>query len=192
MKATGPAGAVCVTTLFIGSLILLLPAGAMAADPEWRPSYDMAMRWVNFIILVVVIVKYAREPIKDFLKLRKGDVISQIDDLDREKARILGEIKAVKIQGVENQARFQELKDRLIAQGETRKQQLIQQAKQQSAIMLDETRRKMENRIVQAKAKLKLELLDMAMEQAVKTLPEVITEGDNQRLLDDYMHSLQT
>ncbi|MBC2711149.1 MAG: ATP synthase F0 subunit B [Desulfosarcina sp.] len=184
----GPAYAMM---LFVGFFIGLFPESAVAADPGWRPTYDVAMRWVNFIILVAIIVKYAREPIKDFLKLQKGDVASQIDELDREKAKILGEIKAAKKKGVENQVRFKEFKDRLIAQGETRKQQIIEQAKQQSAIMLDGARRKIEGRIVQAKASLKMELLDMAMDQAVNKLPELITEGDSQRLLDDYMRSLQ-
>ncbi len=192
MKVTGPAGVICAMILFVGMLMLLVPEEAMAGDPDWRPSYDVAMRWINFIILVAVIVKYAREPIKDFLKLQKQDVVSEIGELDNEKTRILKEIKAVKQQGVENKARFKELKDRLIVQGETRKQQLVEQARQQSAIMLEETRRKMENRIVQAKASLKMELLDMALGQAAEKMPGVITDSDNQRLLDDYMDSLHS
>ncbi len=192
MKVIGPAGAAGATTLFVGLSMLFFPQSAMAADSDWRPVYDVAMRWINFIILVAVIVKYGREPIKDFLRLQKGDVVSQIDALDKEKVRILGEIKAAKRQGVENQARFKELKDRLIAQGETRKKQFIAQAKRQSAIMLEETRRKMANRIVQEKASLKMELLDFAMDQALERLPELITDRDSRRFLDDYMRSLQS
>ena len=192
MKVTGPARAAGAMVLFVGMSILILPNIATAADPSWRPAYDVALRWINFIILVAVIVKYAREPIKDFLKLRKADVVSQIDQLDHEKERILEEIKAAEKRGIENQARFTELKKRLVAQGETRKQQLIQQAKQQSTIMIEETRRKMENRIVQAKANLKMELLDVAIDQAIAKLPGEITEGDNQRFLDDYMHRLHS
>ncbi len=190
MRLTEKAGGLCVTTLFVGFFMVALPISAIAADAPWRPTYDVAMRWVNFIILVAVIVKYAREPIKDFLKLQKSDIVSEIGELETEKARIIGEIKAVKQRGIENRTHFQELKDRLIAQGETRKQQIIEQARQQSAIMLEETRRKMEYRIVQAKASLKMELLDMAIGQATAKLPGVITAGDNQQLLDDYMSSL--
>ena len=192
MKMIGTTGAAGVTTLCMALLTFLLPDSALAADPGWRPAYDVAMRWVNFILLVAVIVKYAREPIKDFLKLRKEDVVSQIEELDSEKTRILGEIKAARQQSDANQARFEEMKKRLIAQGEARKQQIITQAQQQSAMMLEETRRKMENRIVQAQASLKMELLDMAIARATAQLPGVITDADNQRLLDEYMQSLQT
>lgn len=191
MRLTERAGALCVTSLFVGFIMVALPAAVQAADAPWRPTYDVAMRWVNFIILVAVIVKYAREPIKDFLKLQKSDIVSEIGELETEKARIIRDIKAIKKKGAENRIHFQELKNRLIAQGETRKQQIVEQARQQSTIMLEETRRKMENRIVQAKAGLKMELLDMAIDQATAKLPSVMTAGDNQQLLDDYMNSLR-
>ncbi len=190
MRLTERVGALCVTTLFVGFYMVALPVAAQAADPQWRPTYDVAMRWVNFIILVAVIVKYAREPIKDFLKLQKSDIVSEIGELETEKAKIVGDIKAVKQKAIESRSHFHDLKDRLIAQGETRKQQIVEQAKQQSKIMLEETRRKMENRITQAKAGLQMELLDMAIDQATVKLPSVMTAGDAQQLLDDYMSSL--
>jgi F-type H+-transporting ATPase subunit b len=190
MRLTQRAVALCVATLFAGILLVALPVAAQAADPQWRPTYDVAMRWVNFIILVAVIIKYAREPIKDFLKLQKSDIVSEIGELETEKARIISEIKVVKKKGAENRIYFQELRDRLVAQGETRRQQIVEQARQQSAIMLEETRRKMENRIVQAKASLKMEFLDMAIDQATAELPGVMTAGDNQQLLDDFLSSI--
>ena len=190
MRLVETTGTVCITILLLGFLMGALPETANAADGHWRPTYDLAMRWVNFIILVAVIVKYAREPIKDFLTLQKKDLVSEIDALETEKARILVEIKAVKQKGVENQERLKELKDRMIAQGEIRKKQIVEQARQQSAIMLEGTRRKMAYRILQAKDSLKTELLDMAIDQAMATLPRIITAGDNHRLLDDYMNSL--
>lgn len=192
MKSTATAGVLCIMILLVGVLVGAFPEAACAADAPWRPTYDMAMRWVNFIILVAVIVKYGKEPIKEFLKLQKSDLVSEISRLEAEKARILDEIKVLKGKGIENRAHYQELKDRLIAQGEIRKQQIVEQARQQSVIMLEEARRKMENRIVQAKAGLKMELLDMAIDQAMARLPVLITDGDNQRLLDDYMQSLHT
>ena len=192
MRSTKIAGAAFVMILGVGVFVGAFPEAAYAADAPWRPTYDMAMRWVNFIILVAVIVKYGKEPIKDFLKLQKSDLVSEISQLEAEKARILDEIKAVKRKGIENRTHFQELKDRLIAQGEIRKKQIVEQARQQSVIMLEEARRKMDNRIVQAKAGLKMELLDMAIDEALKRLPAIITDSDNQRLLNDYMQRLHT
>jgi F-type H+-transporting ATPase subunit b len=192
MRSTEKIGTLCAMILFLGIIVGALPEAAHAADAPWRPTYDMAMRWVNFIILVAVIVKYGKEPIKDFLKLQKSEVVAELSQLEAEKNRILDEIKAIKAKGIENRTHSQELKDRLTAQGEIRKKQIIDQARRQSAIMLEAAGRKMENRIVQAKAGLKVELLDMAINQAMARLPVVITDSDNQRLLDDYMRSLHT
>jgi F-type H+-transporting ATPase subunit b len=174
----------------IAFLLVMVPATAMASSAEWRPTYDLVMMWVNFIIFAAVIFKYGRAPIKSFLNQQKGDVASELDAVEAEKARIVGEIESANAHVAENEARLKEMKARLIAQGEVRKQQIVEQARQQSAIMMEETRKKMETRIFQAKEKLKMELADMAFEQAVQRLPQIITDSDNQRLLDNYMQGL--
>jgi F-type H+-transporting ATPase subunit b len=171
-------------------LLAMMPAAAMAANPEWRPTYDKVMLWVNFTIFMAVIVKYGREPIKNFLKQQKEDVVSEIDALETEKARVLGEIQDARTQAAESEVRFQELKERLISQGEAKKEQIVDQARQQSSAMIAETHKKMENRILLAKNQLKMELADLAFDQAMQTLPQIITENDNQRLLDIYMQGL--
>jgi len=189
MKVTVFCNSRCFLPLF-GFLLLLVPEVALAAGPSWRPTYDMAMKWVNFIILAAIIVKYAREPIRNFLKQQKSDVVAEIDKLETEKTRIIQEIKSANAHAEENKQRFKEMKDRLIAQGETRKQQAVDQARQQGDIMIEEARKKMENRIFQAKSKLKMELADMAFEQALQQLPRIIDDRDNQRLLDMYMEGM--
>ena len=52
--------------------IHLLGTEALAADNSgnWRPVFDLVMRWLNFGIIVFIIIKYARTPVKDFLLSR--------------------------------------------------------------------------------------------------------------------------
>ena len=174
----------------IACLLAMLPETALASSSEWRPTYDTAMMWVNFIILAAIIVKYARDPIKTFLKQQKKEVVSEMDELDAEKNRVIGEIRAAKEQARTTQARFEEMKTRLVAQGEVRKQQIVDQARQQSTIMIEETRKKMETHILQAKDKLKIELADLAFEQAIQKLPQIMTDKDNQLLMDHFMQGM--
>ena len=174
----------------IGGLLAMLPETVLASGSEWRPTYDLAMMWVNFIILAAIIVKYARDPIKTFLKQQKKEVVSEMDELESEKKRVIGEIKAAKEQARTTQARFEEMKERMIAQGEVRKQQIVSQARQQSAIMIEETRKKMATRILQAKNKLKIELADLAFEQASQQLPQIMTDKDSQLLMDNFMQGM--
>jgi F-type H+-transporting ATPase subunit b len=173
-------------------LAVMMPAIAMAGEsPEWRSTYDLILRWVNFLILVAVIVKYGREPVMHFLKQQKEDVVSELDALEAEKERVLGEIQAAKVQAAESEVRLKELKERLISQGETKKQRIVEQARVQSAAMIEETQKKVQTRIAQAKSRLKMELADLAFEQATQQLPKIITESDNQHLLEFYMQGMQ-
>jgi F-type H+-transporting ATPase subunit b len=171
--------------------LLVMPATAIAESPEWRPTYDLVMMYVNFLILATVIVKYGRTPIKNFLKQQKEDVASEIEILEAEKERVISEIRSAQTHSAEIRERLEDMKSRLIAQGETRKQQIIDQAQKQSALMIEETRKKMDNRIVQAQSDLKMELADLAFEQAFQQLPQIITDKDNQRLVNVYMQSMQ-
>lgn len=189
MKSVGRFSTYRLFTL-IACLLAMLPETALASSSDWRPTYDMAMMWVNFIILAAIIVKYARDPIKTFLKQQKKEVVSEMDQLEAEKNRVIGEIKAAKEQARTTQVRFEDMKARMVAQGEVRKKQIVDQARQQSAIMIEETRKKMETRILQAKDKLKIELADLAFEQATQKLPQLITDKDNQQLMDNFMQGL--
>ena len=177
--------------LFFGMVwLILLPGTAFASSSEWRPTYNLVMMYVNFLIFVGVIVKFGREPLKNFLRQKKEDVKSQIDTLEAERKRIVEAIETANVQVSEGTIRLQEMKARLISQGEAKKKQLIDTAEKFSAIMIEEAQKKMANRIFQAKETLKLELADMAFEQALVQLPKIITDGDNQRLLDEYMASV--
>jgi F-type H+-transporting ATPase subunit b len=171
-------------------LLVMLPGIAVAAGPSWRPTYDLVMRWVNFFILAGIIFKYGREPLKNFLAQQKEDVLKEIDTLEAEKERILGEIRSADQHVEENRQKLANTKERLIAQGESQKQRIIEQAQNQSTIMIDEARKKMENRILQAKEKLKMELADLAFDQALKQLPQVITDADNQHFFDAFMSGM--
>ncbi len=170
-------------------LLVIIPGTAIASSQEWRPTYDRIMMYVNFAIIAAVIFKYARDPFKAFLKQQKADVVDEIDMLKTEKKRIADEIEAARTRSTDNQQRLEKMKARLIAQGKTKKQQLIDQAQRQSVIMIEESRKKMVNRIRQAKHQLKLELADLAFEEAKQKLPLAITEEDNKRFLDLYMKS---
>ncbi|WP_054691240.1 hypothetical protein [Desulfosarcina cetonica] len=104
--------------------LVLLPGIALAASPEWRAPYDLAMKWFNFILLSAVIYKYGRGPMKQFLSGQKEETATELKALEDEKARYIDEINAARLQTEENQQRLLEMKDRLIAQGEAISRQL--------------------------------------------------------------------
>jgi len=185
-------------TLLTGSwfltCLLMLHLSAfevLAADNsgDWRPLFDLVMRWVNFLILAFLLIKFSRAPIKKFFDGKKQDIADEIGGLEADKEEMLRQIGESKKQLENSQDRLSELKKRIIAQGEKNRQKIIEEAEQESKIMLLSAQQKINSRIVEARQELKSELVDAAIALATKLLPEKITEDDNQKFIDAFISS---
>ena len=178
---------------FLTCLIMLHLSAfeVLAADNsgDWRPIFDLVMRWVNFLILAFVLIKFSRAPIKKFLDGKQQDIADEIGGLEAEKEEVLRQIDDSKKQLENSRHRLSDLKKRIVARGEKNRQMIIEAAEQESNILLKSAQQKINNRIVEARRELKTELVDAAIALATKLLPEKITEEDNQKFIDAFMSS---
>jgi F-type H+-transporting ATPase subunit b len=156
---------------------------------DWRPLFDLVMRWVNFLILAFLLIKFSRAPIKKFFKGKKQEIADEIGGLEAEKEEMLRQIDDSKKQLENSQERLSALKERIVSQGEKNRQKIIEEAEQESNMMLKSAKQKMDSRIVEARQELKSELVDAAIALATKLLPEKITEKDNRKFIDTFMSS---
>jgi F-type H+-transporting ATPase subunit b len=147
------------------------------------------MRWVNFLILAFVLIKFSRAPIKKFLDGKHQDIADEIGGLEAEKEEALSQIDTYKNQLENSRKRLSDLKKRIVALGKKNKQLIIEAAEQESKILLKSAQQKINNRIVEARQELKSEIIDAAVALATKLLPEKITEEDNRKFIDAFMSS---
>ncbi len=181
-----------ISLVLLTAVLLLHVTGlqAFAAEKaEWRGTYDLAMKWVNFFILVFVVVKFGKGPIMRFLRAQKDDVADEIARLDREKQEMIAKIQDAQATLAESDIRFAELKERIVRDGERKKQEIIAQAQQQSELMMSSAEQKVASQILQAQRNFREELIDMAVELASSRLPLEMTEDDDQRMVDLYLAS---
>jgi F-type H+-transporting ATPase subunit b len=171
--------------------ILLLSTEASAADNsgDWRPIFDLVMRWLNFGIIVFILVKYARTPIKDFLLSRREEVARDIEMVEEKKEAANKKIQDAARMLDESEVRFARVKKRIIQEGQTKKQKLIEDAQQESKILFESTMKKIENQLLDAKRAFKSELVDTAISLAMKRLPDEITTEDNQKFTNKFLTS---
>jgi F-type H+-transporting ATPase subunit b len=143
------------------TVLFLCSTDALAAETtkNWRATFDLVMRWVNFVIIVFVLVKFG-EKIEEANKLLKNSI-----------------------------ARFEKIKKRIVEDGEKKKLQIIEDARQESMLLLTGTRQKIENQIVEARNLIRSELIESAIALAEQRLPEEITAVDEQNLIDHFMES---
>jgi F-type H+-transporting ATPase subunit b len=182
----GRAGLIILTALFF------LSAGAVEvlaaeAGGGWRPTYDIIMKWVNFGILAFVFFKFVRQPLKNFLSNKKNEISLQIKNLEDEKDRLHQRVREAETELEENVLRLEELKERIVQTGERRKLEIIEDARQESRMLMESAKQKIEGRIIQARNRLKAEMVDTAAEMALEKLPALVTEDDNQKLLEQFM-----
>jgi len=164
-----------------------LSAEALAADGSWRPTYDLVMRWVNFLILAFLLVKFGRKPLMNFLKGQRFDLAREIDELQKQKTAAEDRLKEIQEELEQSNARFVELTERIIRDGERRKEALIEEARLESQIMLESAQQKIASRFIRARQRLRAELVDSAIEMALQRLPSLVNEADNQRLVQEYI-----
>jgi len=194
MKGIKKLGEICCFILAVVIGILLLGTEASAADNsgDWRPVFDLVMRWLNFGIFVFILVKYARTPIKDFLLSRRAEVAREIEMVEEKKEEANKKIQDAARMLDESEVRFTRVKERIIQEGETKKQKLIEDAQQESKILLESTMKKIQSQLLDAKRAFKSELVDTAISLAMKRLPDEITTEDNQNFTNQFLASAST
>jgi F-type H+-transporting ATPase subunit b len=164
---------------------------ALAAEKSssWRPMYDLILRWINFGIIVFVIIKYGKTPIMNFLRGQKDKLAQEINRLENEKKDAKAKIKKTLKTVDESEIRFSELKDRIVQQGEKKKTEIIESAQNQSKMMLEDAKRRIDTHFLQAKNEFRAELIDKAMDMAMERLPKEITPEDNDKFTHLFLDS---
>ncbi len=178
---------------FIFVLIALFLTGtdALAAEKtqNWRPAFDMVMRWLNFGIIAFLLLKFAKTPIKDFLLSRKEEIDRKIKKYEQQKEVIEEKIEETTKMFKDSMARFEEIKKRIVEDGEKKKNKIIEAAQQESRILLEGTKQKIKNQILEASNTIRSEIIESAIALAEKRLPDEITAVDEQKLIDHFMES---
>ena len=179
--------------LMAGALVLLIPAAAAAGQEPagWRPTYDLIMRWVNFLILAFVIVKFSRAPLKNFFKQKEIEVSSEIETMEAEKKAAEARIAEAREAIEHRKERFEQIRERMIRHGKRRKEEIIEGARRESRLMIEAARHKVEGHIRQAHEKLRGEMVDLAIDTAMKRLPAQMEEADSRNLLNQYFETLE-
>jgi F-type H+-transporting ATPase subunit b len=165
-------------------------AFAEEGSGDWRKNYDMVMLWVNFGILAFVLVKFGRNPLMSFLRMRRNEVAAEIKDLEDEKTLVTEKITEARQALTESDARFAELKEMIVHMGEKKRQDLIKDAEQESRNLMNLAQQKVGGYILAAKRAFKEQLIDASVSLALSRLPDQMTEEDNQRLVDQYLSAV--
>lgn len=182
--------------VFCGSMAVVLSLHLLGHDAfagenssNWRPMYDLILRYINFGIIVFVIVKYGKTPIMNFLRGQKEKLAKEIQQLEDEKENVASQVKEMVKTIDESEERFEELKERIVDQGEKKKAEIIQAAQAHSESMILDAKRRIQSHFLQAKHDFRAELIDAAVDLALERFPKEMTPEDDEKFTHEFLTS---
>ncbi len=193
MKKTGLDKRVLKSILFVTGFSLALCGFAWASGDgghgEVHNSWLKIDTWktLNFGILAVGLFFIVKKPVAQFFSSRVKSIEEEINELELKKAdaeKKLAEYQA-KFKNLDQESK--QIVEDYIKQGEEAKTRIIAEAEAQAEKLEDMAKRNIEQEFKSAKATLKQEIVELAMEKAEEVIKTSISSDDQDKLVDEYL-----
>ena len=172
--------------------VLLFASESLAAETtsKGRIIWNNIMLFVNFGILVFLFIKFAKNPLMDFLHGESKKISKDITDIEAQvrEARSLMDSEAAKLEGIEE--RIKEIKEQILEAGTREKEKIIEKAKAAARQMIEGAEKEAQYKLDTAKRRFSEEMLDLAISMAVEKLKEGFTQEDNEMIIDKFSEGL--
>ncbi len=148
---------------------------------------DFIWRCLNFGLLVIILVKFGKEPVQNFLKGHRESIQNEFDELEaqRREAQQKYEEYSKKLAGMDEEA--ERILQTFIKQGEAEKEKIIAQAQDAAERIKAQAKFYVQQELDKAREQLKSEVSNMAISMAEELIKKNITEQDHQRLIAEYL-----
>ena len=145
---------------------------------------------ISFLVLLIVLAKYAWKPILKMLGDREGQIRAALEQAER--ARI--EAAEMMKQNEKNLARAAEEYQKMIREGralaEKMKDEIVTKAKQQADQQIKQAAEEIQRNVEAAKLQLRTEIADLAIQATEKILEETLDENKQKKITDSVISKL--
>lgn len=148
---------------------------------------DLGWRIVNFIALMIILVKFAAKPIGSGLAARRNKIKDEIETLEQKRAdaeKSYNDFQA-KLAGVE--AEIDKVVDRAVAQAEIEKVKILEKAEQVAADIKRSAMQAVQNEVTDARRILKNEVAEQAAVMAEELIVKNLTADDQVKIIENYL-----
>jgi F-type H+-transporting ATPase subunit b len=178
--------------LSLGACGLLFCPECLAAEgmPPWRKPYNVIMMWINFGILVVLFLKFARKPLMAALRGMRDRIKEEIDGIKKQHREVKGHMDSEEARLAEIHEHLEEIRASIIEMGEKEKEKIIEQAKVTAGKMIEDARAYASFQMARARKQLSDEMVDIAISKVEERLKKEISSEDNENLVNDFLENL--
>jgi len=148
---------------------------------------DLAFRIMNFVVLLIILVKFGAKPIADGLSSRRKQIKEEIEDLEAKKADAEQAYKefSKKLESVEKDVGG--IVEKAVAQAEIEKVRILDAAEKSAGDIKRSAEMAIANEVTAAKRALKGEITEQAAVMAEELIIKNLTSDDQVKIIEDYL-----
>jgi len=142
---------------------------------------------LNFTLLLVILIKYGKQPVADALKGRQESIAKAFDELEAKKEAAIKKYHEYeqKLSGMDEEAK--RILENFIKQGEAEKEKIITQAHEAAERIKAQAEFYVQQELAKAKVELQREIAETAVKMAEDIIRKNLNEQDHSRLISEYL-----
>ena len=180
----------------LGIATLAYASSAPTGPTFWGISttkwWDLLWRVLNFSILLIVLVKVLAKPLANGLRSRQQSIKDQFEDLEERKAEADSAYQTYEEKLASIDQEISEIIQSAIAQGETEKERIIEDAKRAAEDIKRQAEMAIQHELTEAKLKLREEVANQAVVMAEELIRKNLQDTDQVKLIEDYLAKVGT
>ena len=162
-------------------------AGLVSNSLSAAKLKDLGWRVVNFIALMIILVKFGAKPIGASLAGRQKKIRDEIEDLQQKRADAEKTYNDFQTKLASVESEIDKIVDRAIAQAEIEKVKILEKAEQTAEDVKRSAEMAIQNELTEARRTLKNEVAEQAAILAEKLIISNLTADDQVKIIDNYL-----
>ena len=148
---------------------------------------DLGFRILNFIALMIILVKFGAKPIGASLAGRQKRIKDEIEDLKAKRAEAERSYRDFEYKLASVEKDIDKIVEKAIAQAELEKVKIIERAEQAAADIKRQAEMAVQKEVMEARRSLKNDVADQAAAMAETLIVKNLTAADQVKIVEDYL-----
>lgn len=151
---------------------------------------DLGWRVVNFIALMIILVKFGAKPIGAGLSSRRKKIKDEIETLEQKRIEAESSYNEFQAKLAAVESEIDKIVDRAIAQAEVEKTKILEKAEQGAADLMRSAEMAVQNQVIEARRTLKNEIAEQAAVLAEELIVKNLTADDQVKIIETYLDKM--
>lgn len=148
---------------------------------------DLGFRVLNFIVLLIILVKFGAKPIGAGLAARQKRIKDEIEELEAKRTAAEKSYRDFEAKLATVEKDIDKIVEKAVAQAELEKVKIIERAELAAADIKRQAEMAVQKEVMEAKRSLKNDVAEKAAAMAEALIVKNLTAGDQVKIVEDYL-----